>query len=179
MAIEEYMKRELTEEERRDFEILDSQRFYVPNHYIMHVESIGVHSNDKILRISCEYMIHRLEELNVFLSDATIKLTCYLPENFCLYKDTTSVKNMFVLYIQNDDYTVGKVIEKYLYSMFKTDIYYVSFKKEHPHDTHSLVSFSFHDTEVSHEVIFDNLRTVSTELIRIYRLIQSNFRKDS
>ena len=178
-AIEAYMSHEMTEEERRDFEILESQRMYIPNHYIMHLESIGIYSNDKIMRMSCDYMVTRLEELNTFLADAKIRLTCHQPDTFCIYKDTTSVKPIYVLYIQHDDYTVGKVIEKYLYAMMKTDIFYVSFKKEHPHDTHSLVSFSYYDTEISHEAIFNNLRVVSTELIRIYRTIQSNFRKEA
>ena len=178
-AIDAYMKHDMTEEEKRDFEILDAQRIYIPNHYIMRVESIGVYSNDVIIRMACDYMISRLEELNTFLADAKVKLTCYQPESFCIYKDTSSVKSFYVLYVQNDDYTIGKVIEKYLYAMFKSEIYYVSFKKEHPHDTHSLVSFAFHDTERSHEVIFNDLRSVSTELIRIYRTIQSNFRKES
>lgn len=179
VAIDAYMKHDMTSEEKRDFEILDSQRMFIPNHYIMKLASIGIYSNDKIVRLSCDYMIERLEEFNTFLTDAKIRLTCYEPDTFCIYKDTTTVKPVYVIYVQNDDYTIGKVIEKYVYAMFRPDLYYVSFKKEHPHDTHSLVSFAFHDPELSHEVILSNLRTVSTELIRIYQTIKSNFRKDT
>ncbi len=88
--------------------------------------------------------------------------------------DTTTLNPTYCFYIQNDDYTIGKIVEKYLYNMYRSDIYYVSFKKEHPHDTHCLVSFTY-NTEISNEGVIDNLRNVSTELIRIYESISSKF----
>ena len=50
----------------------------------------------------------------------------------------------------------------------------MSFKKEHPHDTHCLVSFAY-NAEISNEGVIDNLRSVSTELIRIYESISTKF----
>ena len=114
-----------------------------------------------------------MNEFIHFLKDAVIEKVVN-KEKFCLYVDTTTIKPTFCLYIQNDDYTIGKIIEKYLYLMFKTQIFYVSFKKEHPHDTHCLISFAYND-EVTSEVIIDNLRIVAGELIRVYEIISSKF----
>jgi hypothetical protein len=73
---------------------------------------------------------------------------------------------------------MGKIIEKYLYYMTKKEVFYVSFKKEHPHDTHSLVLFSYKNPDITDEEVIGDLRKVTIELIRIYKLILSepNFR---
>lgn len=170
-----YMRTEMSPEEKRDFEIIESQRVFIPNHYIMYIESIGVYDNQFLVSFACEYMLGRLEEFNGFLSTAQIKTTCIKPDNYCLYKDKTTVKPIYVLYVKDDDYTIGKIIEKYLYYMFQGTLYYVSFKKEHPHDTYSLISFSY-QKEVSEQEIIANIRAVSDELIDIYTKIHSKFR---
>lgn len=171
-----YMGTEMTPEEKRDFEIIESQRVFIPNHYIMYVESIGVYENQYLVSFACEYILGRLEEFNGFLSSAQIKNTCYKPDDYCIYVDKSTVKPVYVLYVKDDDYTIGKIIEKYLYYMYNEVLYYVSFKKEHPHDTFSLISFSYKE-EVSEQEIIANIKTVSDELIGIYTTINSKFRK--
>lgn len=174
VAIDAYMKSTLSPEEETDFRILDAQRFYVPNHYIMKVESVGVYSNENIVKRGCQYLINRLNEMVIYLKDAVIEDGFYNQPNFCIYMDTTTLNPTYCFYIQNDDYTIGKIVEKYLYNMYRSNIYYVSFKKEHPHDTHCLVSFAY-NAEISNEGVIDNLRSVSTELIRIYESISTKF----
>ena len=174
VAIDTYMKSTLTAEEETDFRILDAQRFYVPNHYIMKVESVGVYTNEYIVKRGCQYLISRLNEMITYLKDAVIEDGFYNQPTFCIYMDTTTLNPTYCFYIQNDDYTIGKIVEKYLYNMYRADIYYVSFKKEHPHDTHCLVSFTY-NSEISNEGVIDNLRNVTTELIRIYESISSKF----
>jgi DNA-directed RNA polymerase subunit L len=121
-------------------------------------------------------MLSRLEELVSFLSTAQIKNTCFKPDDYCMYRDKSTMKPLYVLYVKDDDYTIGKIIEKYLYYMFEKQLFYVSFKKEHPHDSFSLISFSYKD-EPSEQEIIDNVRTVASELIDIYKYIQGEFRK--
>jgi len=173
VAIDTYMKSTMSPEEETDFRILDAQRIYVDNSYIMKVESVGVFTNEAIVKKACDYLLFRLGEFMDFLKDAVIEKVV-TKEKFCLYADTTTIKPTFCLYIQNDDYTIGKIIEKYLYAMFKAQIFYVSFKKEHPHDTHCLVSFAYND-DVTSETIIDNLRIVAGELMRVYEIISSKF----
>ena len=81
---------------------------------------------------------------------------------------------MYYLRIENDDYTIGKLIEKYLYYMYE-EIYYVSFKKDHPHDTHCFVHFAY-KTKVEVGKIIDDLNRVIAELTRIYDKIEQSFR---
>ena len=112
-----YMRTEMTPEEKRDFEIIESQRVFIPNHYIMYVESIGVYENQYLISFACEYILGRLDEFNGFLSSAQIKNTCYKPDDYCIYKDKSTVKPVYVLYVKDDDYTIGKIIEKIKYNI--------------------------------------------------------------
>jgi len=171
-----YMQHEMSPEELRDFEIIESQRVFLPNHYIMYVESLGIYKNEYLVSFACEYLLNRLEELNGFLESAQIKNTLIKGDEYCIYIDKTTVKPVYVLYVKNDDYTIGKILEKYLYYMFGKELYYVSFKKEHPHDSYSLISFSYKKDE-SEQTIMTHLSSVSDKLTAIYKYIQGEFRK--
>jgi len=118
-----------------------------------------------------------LDEFNSFLATASIKAVCLKSDNYCLARDKTTLKPIITLFVKNDDYTVGKIIEKYLYYMNRDEIFYVSFKKEHPHDTYSLVLFSYKDPEITDAAIIDSLKRVADELSRIYKKIDGEFRR--
>ena len=173
--IDNYLK--LSPEELRDFEIIESQRVFIPNHYVMTVQSNGIFENPYLLTFSTDYMIRRLDEFNSFLATAKINPVCLKSDNYCLSKDKSTMKQVISLFVKNDDYTVGKIIEKYLYYMNRDELYYVSFKKEHPHDTYSLVLFSHKNPEITDSVIIEMLKNVADELTRIYKKIDSEFRR--
>uniref|UniRef100_A0A6C0JK71 DNA-directed RNA polymerase RpoA/D/Rpb3-type domain-containing protein n=1 Tax=viral metagenome TaxID=1070528 RepID=A0A6C0JK71_9ZZZZ len=177
VAIQKYMTHEQTEEELNDFKILDAQRIFLDNHYIMYIESTGVYSNQKIIIKACEYLINKLSELDEFLKTNQVDDVIINKNDYTMFIDQTNHDPTYMLYIKDDDYTIGKIIEKYLYIMFHSTIYYISFKKEHPHDSHCIVSFTYKE-EVSSEAVFLDLRRVVNKLIKTYQTISSNFRKD-
>ena len=41
---------EQSPQEKRDFEILDAQRIYIPNKFIMRLQSLGIFSNNELLK---------------------------------------------------------------------------------------------------------------------------------
>jgi DNA-directed RNA polymerase subunit L len=165
----------LKDEAETDFRLLDAQRLFVPFHYMFTVESNGVFANQDIVIKACNYIKERLTELNLFLGAQTgLSEPTYVKEKYGIFQDTTP--NMYYIRIENDDYTIGKLIEKYLHHMFSKDIHYISFKKEHPHDTFCFVSFAY-KKEVAIDRIIDNLTKVTEQLIRIYDKIEQSFRK--
>ena len=58
----------------------------------------------------------------------------------------TTMENCFDIHLENEDYTVGKILEYVLYSKFyegdKT-LNFCGFKKFHPHDTKSVIRVAF------------------------------------
>jgi len=175
--IEAEVKRmDLKDENEKDFRLLDAQRIFKPNEYLFSVESIGVYDNDYIVRKACQYIKRRLTELSAFLTrEGGLTEPSFVKDKYGLFEETTSTTPMYFLRIENDDYTIGKLIEKYLYSMFGKDIYYVSFKKEHPHDTHCLIHFAYKNTagvKVDIGTIIENIKTVIDKIISIYDKIE-------
>jgi DNA-directed RNA polymerase subunit L len=178
--IEQEVKRlQLKEEDEKDFRLLDAQRIFVPNQYLITVESVGVFENGYIVMKACEYIKNRLTELATFLNkEQRLTEPSFIKDKYGLFEDTTATSSgelMYYLRIENDDYTIGKLIEKYLYYMFGTQIYYVSFKKEHPHDTHCFIHFAY-KTKVEVGRIIHDLTKVIDEVTKIYNKIEQAFR---
>jgi DNA-directed RNA polymerase subunit L len=142
----------------------------------MTVETIGVFENEAIVIKACEYIKYRLTELTTFLNkEGRFSEPSFVKDKYGLFEETAiaTSDSMYYLRIENDDYTIGKLMEKYLYYMFGQKIYYVSFKKEHPHDTHCLIHFAYKIKVDAGQIILD-LTTVADELIRIYDKIQQS-----
>ena len=59
------------------------------------------------------------------------------------------MNHCFDIILEHEDYTIGKVLEYFLYSKFfenmKT-ISYCGFKKMHPHDSESIIRLAYHDS---------------------------------
>jgi DNA-directed RNA polymerase subunit L len=178
VAIDTYMKGTMNEYDTTDFKLLDGQRFYIKNHYIMKIESIGVFTNEYIVKKSCDYIISKLIEFNNYTatnraSIESVKIST--GTDYAIFMDKSNTSIIYNLFVPNDDYTIGKIIETYLFNMFNKDIYYVSFKKEHPHDKHCYIMFSYIEEDITLEQIISNLRSVSEELIKVYQSISSKF----
>jgi hypothetical protein len=58
--------------------------------------------------------------------------------------------------------------------MFGKEIYYVSFKKEHPHDTHCFIHFAYKSKVEVGKIIHD-LTKVIEQVIHIYEKIERSF----
>ena len=158
-------------EERRDFELLDAQRIFVQNQFIFHLTSLGVYTNQEILRKACSFLLERMTEFSLFLENATFTTKNFgVMEPFGLYQTESG----FYLRIEEDDYTIGKLIENHLNLMFGKEIYYISFKKDHPHDSHCYVSFEYRNP-VKIDTITKHLSVVSSQIIEQYKTISAYF----
>lgn len=175
--IEEQVKRlGLEKENEKDFRLLDAQRIFIENQYLMTVETVGVFENEAIVYKACEYIKMRLTELSTFLhKEGRLSEPSYVNDKYGLFEDTSNgTESMYYLRIENDDYTIGKVMEKYLYYMFGKKLYYISFKKDHPHDTHCFIHFAYKTKVEVGQIILD-ITTVAEQVISIYDKIQKSF----
>jgi DNA-directed RNA polymerase subunit L len=162
---------EKPKEDRRDFELLDAQRIFVQNNYVFHLTSLGVFSNQEILKKACMFLIERMTDFSKFLENASFTKSHFGDiEPFGLYQSETG----YYLRIEEDDYTIGKLIENHLNLMYGKEIYYISFKKDHPHDSHCFVSFEYKGP-VELEIITKHLSQVSNQIIENYKTISTYF----
>jgi DNA-directed RNA polymerase subunit L len=124
--------------QKRNWFLLEAKRFYQPNSYDFTIETVGVFENTEIVIKACYIMISKCEK---FLGDLQHGKVAILPSE-------TTLKNGFDVTLVNEDYTLGKVIEFYLYQQnFIVDktLSFCGFRKMHPHDNDSIIRVAFHN----------------------------------
>ena len=140
---EKAMKKEgISEEdielEKKNWLLLEGKRYYIANSYDFIIESVGVFENMEIVVKACNIMI---DKCNKFLSDLE-------HGEVSIVKSESTLNNGFDVTLKNEDYTLGKVIEYYLYQQhFIADktVTFCGFRKPHPHSKDSLIRIAFRD----------------------------------
>ncbi len=174
---EEYKNK--SEVEKRDFDILDSQRITMKNHFVFKMDTIGIYTNQQVIQMAIKYIIDKMTDFLYYLTNKAslnpVKIGSY--EDFSMSKDLSSTRDKFSLRIEFDDYTVGGLIENHLFLMFKNELSYVAFKKDHPHEIYCDILFSYKNDNVPIETIVSHLTQTANEIIHIYKTIESYLRK--
>jgi DNA-directed RNA polymerase subunit L len=157
-------------EKQTDFKLLDAQRLYIPNSYTLLVETIGVYSNSDLVKYACERLLETLDRITRETIDETVKPYAPIipPEGIIHFYEKTISENdkMFIIQLETDDYTYGKLIERYMYN-YKSELFkFIAFKKEHPHDKHSLIQLVWRVLKGEDEL--------KRELLEIYTLIKKD-----
>jgi DNA-directed RNA polymerase subunit L len=141
--------------EEKNFRILQGDTYFVtndkgePNEFEFTIQSIGIYESNKIVQIACNVLIGKFRYLVDCINDDTLKI---IPSDrireggeFRSVTEST-IPNCYDIVLENEDYTVGCVLEHILYNMFyenEKTLSYVGFKKYHPHDTYSIVRFAY------------------------------------
>lgn len=182
-AEEEWKKREdqyikqnvLTPEEikyeKKNFSILDAQRYFVENSFDFVIESIGIYENKFIVKNACQILQNKMVDFVKNLDSDIVPI----------HISDTSMENAFDIVLENEDYTIGKVIEYIIYATYydieptnPNKILFCGFKKMHPHDTDSIIRLQlkpeFDKTTVK-QIVRDSCITANN----IYKDIFNNF----
>ena len=140
---EKIMKKEEKSAEEIDFEkrnwmLLEAKRYYIANSYNFIIETVGVYENMSIVVKACNVMISKCQKFLYDLEHGSVPI---VPSE-------TTLKNGFDITLVNEDYTLGKVIEYYIYQQHfigdKT-VSFCGFRKPHPHSTDSIIRVAFHN----------------------------------
>lgn len=167
------LKREEKDESKlkmleKNWLLLEGQRIVIDNSFDFIIQTIGVYSNKDIVKKACLVIIQKLE--NVMKE---------LEINMDLIKvSENTLANSYDIILENEDYTIGKVIEYILYSrLFEGEnkiLNFCGFKKQHPHHDFSIVRIAFIENiekEQIKEIIIEKIR----ESIQIFQSIQKKF----
>ena len=169
-----FKKEEMSEEdiefEKKNWFILEAKRFYVENSYDFVLESVGVFDNMEILTKACDIMIKKCE---TFLYDLE-------HGNVVIVPSETTLKNGFDVTLKNEDYTLGKVIEFYLYQnnfIGDKSVSFCGFRKPHPHSVDSLIRIAFHNP-IEVVGVSGYLQGATDNAIQAYKQIMSQLGGD-
>ena len=122
------------------------------------------------MKIACEEMNKKLIKINDQLEDGSLQVN----------ESVNTIDNCYDIVLENEDYTIGKVIELILYTLhYNGDqtLSYCGFKKFHPHDTHSVVRVAFKSVTGENIKVYiaEYLRNALQKGVEIFRSIAKNF----
>jgi DNA-directed RNA polymerase subunit L len=169
-----FKKEEMNEEdiefEKKNWFLLEAKRFYVENSYDFVIESVGVFDNMEILTKACDIMIKKCEAFMYDLEHG----------NVVIVASETTLKNGFDITLKNEDYTLGKVIEFYLYQnnfIGDKSVSFCGFRKPHPHSLDSLIRVAFHNP-IEVVGVSGYLQGATDNAIQAYKQIMSQLGGD-
>jgi len=121
---------------KKNFYLLDSRRYNVPDSFDFVIQSVGVFDNVEIVKKACHILCEKLIELIEALDAGLVPI----------HLNETTMEHSFDIILENEDYTIGKVLEYMLYEKYyQTEkiLGFSGFKKVHPHYTDSVIRLAY------------------------------------
>ena len=159
--------KQLIDFQAKNWVLLDGMRFIKLNSYDFILQSVCVYSNELLMVISCNVLIHKLKIIDDLMQKDELEIE----------QSKTTMNNCYDVTLKNEDYTIGKMLEFMLYSKFferaKT-MTFCGFKKMHPHDTDSIIRVAYKDP-VDKAGVKTNLTMCVAESIELLNKIRAMF----
>ena len=173
---------EIVENAKKNWELLDAARIFVPNSFDFIIETVGVYSNTQLVTKACDIMIKKCEKLLADIEHAAetsesgtnvTTTTTIEPAH-----ELTTMKNSFRINLIGEDYTLGKVVENYIFANYynKSDgiVSFCGFKKPHPHALDSYIIVSFKE-EIELPKVQELVSKVILESISVFKTLFESF----
>ena len=154
------MKKEEIEFQEKNWLLLDALRLTVRDSFEFVIESVGVFSFKQLIISACNILIERLTELNNIIEADTLSIE--LSQN--------TMSNCYDITLENEDYTIGKPIEYYLYeNLFngKKKLTFCGFKKTHPHNSYSMIRLAY-EAPVDKHMIRSDLKEACVSIQEVF-----------
>jgi DNA-directed RNA polymerase subunit L len=155
--------------EAKNWKYLDGMRITKQDSYDFIVQTIGIYTNYELLDMACEIINKRLYQIDNLIE----------TDKLIINKSQNTLKNSYDIILENEDYTIGKILEYALYSKFYVGskiLTYCGFKKMHPHDPDSIIRIAY-DQEEPVTLVKQNLKECITDLVEVYKKIKKEFLK--
>ena len=154
-------KDESVEFHKKNFYLLDAQRYYVEDSFDFILESVGVYDNKDIIKMAARILYEKFDNFDKLVESGSVDIL----------NSNTTISFCFDVKLDNEDYTLGKVLEYLLYIKYyekEKKLSYCGFKKFHPHDTHSVIRLGFNEiADVSNVKTY--LKNVCMDAKQIYK----------
>ena len=162
---------------KQDWNNLDAHRSFKNRSFDFSIESTGVWNNHYIVKLGCEAMIVRIRRFAAAIQ--TQRSVLIQPSN-------TTIRNAFDITMHDEDYTLGKVIEHYLYNDYylmdgvaaskaRPILTFCGFSKPHPHINESLIRLALTNTPDDINEIVNLVISASNRAIDVYSNILQYF----
>jgi len=145
--------------ESKNWNLLEGLRYVKKDHFDFIIQTIGIYENTEIIIKGCQILIDKINIQKQLLD--TDEMEIQPSEN--------TLENCYDVTLQNEDYTVGTILNTELYETFYKQhkmLSYVGFKKMHPHDTDSILRLAFVEATSGKSAVKELLLTVIADAIK-------------
>ena len=157
--------------QRKNWSLLDAQRFTKPDSFDFVIETVGVYANADIVHKAAQIMINKCTK---FIRDIESGENHIIPT-------VSTIQNGFDIELKGEDYTLGKVIEFFLHDKHYAEdqtVTYCAFRKIHPHNPDSMIRVGFAETVgVDEGIVADYITTCARDAIVVFEYIRDQFRE--
>lgn len=153
--------------EKKNWMALEGNRYYKKNSYDFVLKTIGIYNNVELITSACLLMIDRFKTL---IGDYESKVV--------VQTSASTLPSAFDVIIKNEDYTLGKVLEDFLFKKYvdgSKRLAYCGFIKEHPHDNFIKYTLSFGHEEVESDAVQQIIVESANDAIALFESIRSLF----
>jgi DNA-directed RNA polymerase subunit L/DNA-directed RNA polymerase alpha subunit len=165
---DEGKKAEEVEFETKNWKLLDGLRVTKQDSFDFTIQTVGIYDNVELIHKACEILIEKLQYQDTLLE----------KDELTIEKSQNTMSNSYDIILENEDYTIGKVIEYILYTKFyETKILtFCGFKKMHPHDTYSIIRVAYKDP-IDISTIKGNLKESINDAVQVFTKVKKEFLK--
>ena len=138
--------------EEANWKLLEGLRYVKKNSFDFVLQTVGIYENEQIIIRASQILLQKFEVLKKSLTQDEVEIK----------PSENTMENCYDITLENEDYTIGNILNYELYAIFYTDfklLDYVGFKKLHPHDLNSLLRVALTDKTKS-------VSTVKTMLVK-------------
>jgi len=160
--------KEEVEFEAKNWKLLDGMRVTRKDSFDFIIQSIGIYDNVELVHKACEILIEKFQYQDTLIEKDELKIE----------KSQNTMSNSFDIILENEDYTIGKVLEYFLYTKFYETklLTFCGFKKMHPHDSYSIIRVAYKDAiEIS--TIKGHLKECIDESVQVFTRVKKEFLK--
>ena len=122
--------------QKKNWFLLDALRYYIPNSFDFILETIGVFSNKEIINLACKKLLDDLKILKLKVNGNELQIT----------ESNVTIENCFDISLLNYDYTIGNILNYYLYTDYyenEETLTFCGLKQPHPHIPQILLRIAF------------------------------------
>jgi DNA-directed RNA polymerase subunit L len=156
--------------ETKNWKLLDGLRIVQKNSFDFILQSIGVFTNKELVSIACNGINKSLQEIYDSIDKNELNITSSL----------NTMKNSFDIRLENQDYTIGYLLEFILYDFYyERDelLTFCAFKKMHPHDNYSIIRIAYKDDDADKQTVKGHLTTAIQVAREIFETIIKEINK--
>ena len=151
------------EMQKKNFYILDAQRYYIENSFDFNVQSVGVYESNELVKLACKVLSKKLEDMMTSIDSDLVPIRM----------SEVTMENSFDIILENEDYTMVKLLEYMMHEYYyegEKILNFCGFKKFHPHNDDSTLRIAFNNPADKH-MVSQYLKNAASSARDIFKMV--------